>query len=154
MRELTEALPLAGNLELLEAALNHMARLANQAREVRVFRLYYGISDEPPKTLRDVGAAMGMSASNAGRLKTRVRRRLMHPNWKDKSRWPKLPIPEPMPLEKIGHIAIRLATWRLRSIGTEQYVAELKRAAEDLGISDEEMRLFYNAIGERMVTRR
>lgn len=52
--------------------------------------------------------------------------------------------------ERVGEIAIALTKWNYRHMGTELYMSELKQAAKDLNIPDEEMFEFYLAIFDGM----
>ena len=152
-QELARELPWATDATFLASVLDHMTLFPDYVHSVIVFRFYFGLVGAP-LTLREIGTRMDMSTSNAGRIKARILRRLKHPNWHDASRWPKPPVPDPMPPERIAEIAIDLTKWRWRRFGTELYVAELKHVADELGIAEDEMRAFYNAIGERMANRR
>ena len=48
----------------------------------------------------------------------------------------------PMEEFRMSEISLLLQEWRLRQLGSEHYMGELKAAAEDLNISDEEMQHF------------
>ena len=54
---------------------------------------------------------------------------------------------------RMNEIALLLQEWRWRQLGTERYMGELKAAAEDLNIPDQEMETFCLSIGERMLKR-
>ena len=145
-------------IEHLEKALDRMATLSEQHRkEVGAFRLFYICAEgERPLSLREIGLRVSRSSTAVGIWKQNVLRRLKHPNWKDDARWPEAvvkPTLSPMSADRAHEIAISLQVRRYQSIGTEKYVAELKDAARDLRISDDEMGRFFLAICDRIAKR-
>ena len=142
----------------LERALDRMATLSEQhAREVSAFKLFYFAREgERPLSLREIAPRMSRTSSAVGLWKRKVMRRLKHPNWKDEARWPAVVTPpalSPMSADRAREIAVSLQVRRYQSIGTERYVAELKEAARDLRISEDEMGRFFLAICDRIAKR-
>jgi hypothetical protein len=136
----------------LERALDRMSALSPlHARQIFAFSLYFGLRGYAYSTLHNTGLRVGIATATAASWKNAVLSSLKHPLWQNEAQWPPIPIPGPMPDERVNENAVRLAAWRWRRIGTEAYNAELKQAAHELGIDKDEMGRFFARIGEYMV---
>ena len=149
----TSQLPwLRGNFKFLRRILDAMKiALPELETNIRAFRLYYCLDSEEVLTLTEVGETIGTRRQNVRELCHRVLRKLKSDKrWHDKNTWPQR-IVEPMPLgaTRIVRIAMSFHAARFNTVGPDPYLAELKRLAVDLAISEEELILFFAVVRER-----
>lgn len=156
-QELNARIPhLDSRWDLLEEIVDHMDLVwPNETQRTQSFRMCFGIRIRP-MVFAEIAKRLKISIGTVSKNRNRILKRLQDSRWWDKNQWP-----EPMGTIKranisqtrVNEICERLQMLEYQSKGTARFEKELLKAAEVLGIAEEEMRQFILAIRDRVMQR-